>query len=67
MQFQKINDDKGIFDSDEFLDLIQVVVPNTKAAIMLERFLTTAANDRQGMNQIKERLCREDLLSKIQL
>lgn len=47
---QKIHEDKTVWDSEKFQYLLQVVVPNSKAARMVERFQGTSAIYQQAIH-----------------
>ncbi|GFV66203.1 uncharacterized protein TNCV_355831 [Trichonephila clavipes] len=61
-QFRKIDEDSSIPPEDQFQYLLQVVVSNSKAARVVERFPATADNYQKAIVQLKDRFGREDLL-----
>ncbi|GBM52642.1 hypothetical protein AVEN_43855-1 [Araneus ventricosus] len=64
-QFRKIHEDSSIPNEDKFQYLLQAVVPNSKAARVVESFPTTADNYQKAISQLQERFGRNDLLVQI--
>ncbi|XP_035222808.1 uncharacterized protein LOC118195583, partial [Stegodyphus dumicola] len=64
-QFSKIHEDPTIPDEDKFQYLLQAVVPQSKAARVVESFPATASNYPKAIAQLRERFGREDLLVQI--
>ncbi|GBM66298.1 hypothetical protein AVEN_242469-1 [Araneus ventricosus] len=64
-QFRKIHEDSSISNEDKFQYLLQAVVPESKAARVVESFPATANNYPKAISQLQERFGRDDLLVQI--
>ncbi|GBM29440.1 hypothetical protein AVEN_111575-1, partial [Araneus ventricosus] len=61
-QFRKIHEDSSIPNEDKFQYLLQAVLPESRAARVVESFSATADNYPKAISQLQERFGRDDLL-----
>ncbi|GFW57220.1 DUF5641 domain-containing protein [Trichonephila clavipes] len=64
-QFSKIHEDPDIVPEDKFQYLAQCIIPNSRAAHLINSFPMTADNYPKAIKQLKERFGRDSLLVQI--
>ncbi|GFT05028.1 DUF1758 domain-containing protein [Trichonephila clavipes] len=64
-QFSKIHEDPDIVPEDEFQYLAQCIIPNSRAAHLINNFPMTDDNCPKAIEQLKERFGRDSLLVQI--
>ncbi|GFS51714.1 DUF1758 domain-containing protein [Trichonephila clavipes] len=64
-QFSKIHEDPDIVPEDKFQYLAQCIIPNSRAAHLINSFPMTADNYPKAIEQLKERFGRDSLLVQI--
>ncbi|GBN52873.1 hypothetical protein AVEN_11502-1, partial [Araneus ventricosus] len=64
-QFRKIHEDSSIPNEDKFQYLLQAVVPESRAARVVESFPATTDTYPKAVSQLQERFGRDDLLVQI--
>ena len=60
-QFEKVDADDDLHDSDKFQYLIQCMLPGTRPRELVESYPLTAQNYRKAVTALKERYGRKDL------
>ncbi|GFV11236.1 DUF1758 domain-containing protein [Trichonephila clavipes] len=64
-QFSKIHEDTDIVPEDKFQYLARCIIPNSRAAHLINSFPMTADNYPKAIEQLKERFGRDSLLVQI--
>ncbi|XP_021964265.1 uncharacterized protein LOC110859612 [Folsomia candida] len=64
-QFAKVHEDEDLHEADKFQYLVQAMIPNSKAADLVQVFPQTAANYPKVIQALQDRFGKEKILKRV--